>query len=61
MWNIIINLQMHVEWIARMLMNLQRNVSPLFKMFCVSFSFNTIEIDTFVFKNIHWQVFLKWR
>lgn len=46
MWNIILNLQMHVEWIAKMLMNLQRNVSLLFKMFDVSFSFNTIEIDT---------------
>lgn len=46
MWNIIISLQMHVEWIAKMLMNLQRNVSLLFKMFDVSFSFNTIEIDT---------------
>lgn len=47
------NLQMHVEWIAKMLMDLQRNASLLFKMFGVSFSFNTIETDTFVLKNIH--------
>lgn len=45
MWNIIhvINLQMHVEWIAKMLMDLQRNASLLLKMFGVSFSFDTIE------------------
>lgn len=57
MWNIIhvINLQMHVEWIAKMWMNLQRNASLFFKMFGVSFSFinNMIETDTFVLKNIH--------
>lgn len=55
MWNIIhvINLQMHVEWIAKMWMDLQRNASLLLKMFGVSFSFDTIETDTFVLKNIH--------
>lgn len=52
MWNIIhvINLQMHVEWIAKMWMDLQRNASLFFKMFGVSFSFNMIETDTFVLK-----------
>lgn len=55
MWNIIhvINLEVHVEWIAKMLMDLRRNASLLFKLFGVSFSFNMIETDTFVLKNIH--------